>query len=217
MLEIQKSALWFVPLVAVACFCTAPLRATELRICTVADVSGGAAFLVTAAGQTVAAEVGAPLGDIAGFETDPAARLEIRCEDGLVITLGPGTQMDAEGLLGPTDESAGVLLRLWRGITGLVAPNPTWSSLGVETELAIASVRSTEWLVEHEESVGSAVFVALGEVGVTIGDTAQVLSAGQGINAPPDGTPQDIVSWSEERIARSRAALGLGWASSDGQ
>lgn len=145
----------------------------------------------------------------AKLRTGTSARAEIRCDDGLVVTVGVATEVNLEVLVVPGD--AGVLLQLVRGILGLAAPDPVAGGVEVRTPLAIAAVRSTEWLVEHGDAEGSAVFVRAGRVGVRAGTAAVTLGPGEGVTVEPSGAVQPVKRWGAPRIARSTGALGFDW------
>ena len=200
---------------ALAFFLGTPVVAADTRMCAVSSVEGEAFFLIS--GERVAAIEGTDVAEASGLSTGAASRLEVMCDDGVVITLGPETEIAAEGLLAPTDQSEGIFLSLLRGITGIVAPNRTWDRFEVETDLAIASVRSTEWLVEHGSESGTAIFVSLGEVAVQSGNATRALSEGEGISVTASDGVGDIVTWQSDRVLRARTALGFGWATNDAQ
>ncbi|MEQ8349568.1 MAG: FecR family protein [Sneathiellaceae bacterium] len=144
-------------------------------------------------------------------ETGGDTRVEIRCSDGIVVTIGFGTRVDLSHLTGPQDSRGDVLLDLVDGIIGIVAPEGSWSSFRVRTPLAIASIRSTEWLVEHEAGQATAVFVRRGTVAVEAGGTERALSAGEGVTIAADGQPAAVMNWGQPRIARTAARLGFAW------
>ena len=74
----------------------------------------------------------------------PGRAWRSRCDDGLVLTLGAGIEVELEGLIGPAGPAESIVLRLLRGIIGIEAPNRTWKSFEVWTPLAIASARTTD-------------------------------------------------------------------------
>ena len=198
-----------------ACVMPGAMAAADTRTCAVSQVEGEA-YLI-ASGERIGAEVGGTVSERVAFETGAEGRLEIRCSDGLVVTIGPESAVEAEGLLAATDQSESVFLRLVRGITGIVAPDRTWDRFEVETDLAIASVRSTDWLVAHDAETGSAVFVAGGVVEVSADGASETLSEGQGIDVVAGAGLGEIAEWGTERVVEARAALGFDWASATGQ
>lgn len=146
----------------------------------------------------------------AALRTGPGTRVEIRCAGGVVVTLGEGTEIDLSELAAPADAD-GVLVRLFRGIAGFVAPEPQAAPIAVATPLAIASIRSTEWHVESARRTGTAVFVRKGRVAVTAGAATVELAPGEGVDVATDGTLPAPHPWGAARIARAGGRLGFGW------
>jgi hypothetical protein len=103
------------------------------------------------------------------------------------------------------------IFRIPFGVIGIIAPYRNWKRFEVRTPLAIASVRSTEWLVEHRADSGTAVFARKGGVDVASGREVHRLASGDGITITDTGEPPRVKQWSLERIARSGQALGFGW------
>lgn len=199
--------------------------AAEPRACAVTGLEGNRIEIAAAGGWLPLAGAELPEGPTR-LRTGAGTRAEIRCADGLAVTLGPETEIDLSGLVG--DPGRPVLLRLAAGIVGLVAPVAPAGGLAVETPLAIASVRSTEWLVEAGELGATAVFVRAGRVAVTPPGGAEtwLLGPGEGIDlAPPPAPPTrgpgavaapadaeaSVRRWPAERIAAAGARLGFGW------
>jgi ferric-dicitrate binding protein FerR (iron transport regulator) len=186
--------------------------AQAARSCSVSSIQG-APVRVQASGRWSDLKTG-PLGEAARVvATGPAARLEIRCDDDLVLTLGAGVEVELEGLIGRSGASESVVLRLLRGIVGIDAPNRTWESFEVRTPLAVASARTTAWLVEYAEPTGAGVFVRSGSVDVAAarGGAAVRLDAGEGVTIPPGAARVAVVRWGDSRIAGAGATLGFGW------
>jgi ferric-dicitrate binding protein FerR (iron transport regulator) len=184
--------------------------------CTVSAIEG-APVRLKVTGQWSALEQG-PLPDGAeAIATGPGARAEITCEADLVVTIGAGTEVSLDAL---TQEADPAILRLLRGILGIDAPTPAFQGFEVQTPLAIASARSTSWLVEYAEVTGSAVFVRSGSVEVvsTERQPLAVLEEGEGVTIVPDadGSLPDpgainVLEWGPARIDGAAASLGFGW------
>jgi hypothetical protein len=148
----------------------------------------------------------------AKIATGPDARVKIVCDDGIIVTIGSGTEVNLEQLAGLADLQTNIFLQLIDGIIAIVAPTRSWGRFEVRTPVAIASVRSTEWLVENDPADGAAVFVRAGTVVVRIQDGRQVrLGRGEGISVSADGVAGETKQWGAARIARSTAALGFDW------
>ena len=182
--------------------------AAEARECSVARLEGQAVRVWHEGGWSPLGTDRLPDG-AAKIETGRETRVEIRCDDGVVVTVGVATEVNLEVLAGPGAGAAEAVLQLIRGIVGVVAPAA--AGFQVRTPLAIASVRSTEWLVEHGAEEGSAVFVRAGRVGVVTPSRRVVLGPGEGITVPPSGEAGPVKTWGAPRIERSGAALGFGW------
>lgn len=161
-----------------------------------------------AAGAWSPLSPGQPVPAEAKLATGPGTRVKIACDGGIVVTVGTGTEVNLETLVGRGDS---IVVQLVEGILGLLAPADGWRRFEVRTPVAIASVRGTEWLVEHGAE-GSAVFVRAGRVVVRprAGGGAS-LGPGEGITIAADGSPGEVKAWGPPRIARSTAALGFDW------
>jgi hypothetical protein len=196
-----------------------------LRNCIVSRISGGEVTL-DIGGTVGAATEGqmVPVGTI--VTTGPDSRLEIGCDDGVTVTVGAASRIDLAALAGPKGEDRNILLRLFGGIVGIDAPNRTWGKFEVETDLAIASVRSTAWLVEASPEKGTGIFVKRGKVAVRAGDDQALLAEGEGVDIPPaigtgvrgviaSGTlaaeMKPVVKWGDKRLKATDEALGFGW------
>ena len=153
--------------------------------------------------------------------TGPGARAEIICDADLTMTIGVGTEVSLDALLVTRGPSEPVLLRLLRGIIGVNAPNPDWGGFELRTPLAIASARSTSWLVEYAEVTGSAVFVRSGSIELISPQRRPlaVLEEGQGVtivpalsrSLTPDPASIVVVDWGPARLDAAAASLGFGW------
>ncbi len=199
-----------------ACIVVAGPAAAADRACRVTAVEGdNAAYRNGEFWKEISVGLLAPEATV--LRTGPATRMEITCDDGIVVTVGPGTQIDLGELQGPTGEDTSILIQLLGGIVGIVAPERTWGVFEVITPLAIASVRSTEWLVEYEPGAPAAVFVREGRVSVRVGgalvETAS-LGEGEGITVTPAETMlADQTPAEEPKVAAGEAEAGTGSAS----
>ncbi len=191
-----------------------------VRSCSVNAIQG-APVRIQVADQWSALEMGPlPIG-AQRIATGPGARAEIVCDAGLTMTIGVGTEVSLDALLVARGSSEPVLLRLLRGIIGVDAPTPDWGGFELRTPLAIASARSTSWLVEYTEVTGSAVFVRSGSVEVisTLRRPLAVLEEGQGVtivptlarSLSPDPASIVVVEWGPARRDGAAASLGFGW------
>lgn len=184
-----------------------PSAHADPRACTVEAIDGTEAR-GWAAGAWTPLSPGQAVADESKVATGPQTRVKIACDDGIVVTIGTGTEVNLEQLVGA---EPGVIVQLIDGIIGLLTPQRRTGGFSVRTPLAIASVRSTEWLVEHGAD-GSAVFVRAGRVAVDAPAGGRAtLDPGEGITITPDGAAGEVKTWGAPRIARSTAALGFDW------
>lgn len=184
---------------------------SEVRSCIVEGVEGGSARYWQD-GIWSDLRVSLALSPEAKISTGQETRVKIVCDDRIVITIGAATEVNLEQLAGSAGPHTNVILQLIEGIVGIVAPKRTWRRFDVRTPVAIASVRSTEWLVEHDSAGGAAVFVRAGEVAVRVRDGRRfVLSRGEGISISAAGAAGEIKVWGAGRIAKSTEALGFDW------
>ena len=158
-----------------------------------ADVVRGNAVIALAAGDAVYAE------DI--VRTGPDSRLQIVCNDGLQIVVGAGTELAVRSYLTSTsDGRLEILLGLLRGIARLIGgASPTPRTVEIDTRTAVASVRSTEWLIESTDK-GTAVLAIQGEVTVLgLAGGRVVLEPGQGTDVAPGAAPRTPATWGQAR------------------
>ena len=197
-------------------------KAADIRTCQIDRVSGGKVVLDTTTKQQQWTEkfkavTGLNIPVTATVETGPASRVVLHCDDETIITVGPDTKIIIDDLVGQSGPERNILLQLLQGIVGIVAPNRNWNRLEVETSVAIASVRSTEWLVESRTKSGTAVFVTVGSVDVFATDQSYVLMPGEGVTVQDPKANEvnavipEVKRWGEKRIAKSRSALGFDW------
>jgi hypothetical protein len=201
-----KAARWL-PLMAGALVLAAYPAAAQQRSCEVAEVAGEASL--THDGSRSDAQVGADLAVSDLLQTGPSGRIDVACSDGTRVTLGPDTQINLGSLVGEQDANASIGMSLHRGIARFLAPVRTWGTFNVFGPVAVASVRSTEWIMETPK-LGTNVFVLDGVVAVQSkrGDNTQ-LSAAFGIDVAPDGTMGEPKKWGAKRVADVLTRLGL--------
>jgi hypothetical protein len=197
----------WLPILAGALVLVAQPAAAEQRNCEVAEVSGEATL--THDGGRAAAQVGADLAPSDLLRTGSSGRIDVACSDGTRVTLGPDTEINLGSLVGEQDESASIGMSLHRGIARFLAPVRTWGTFNVFGPVAVASVRSTEWIMETPKR-GTNVFVLDGVVAVQgkRGDNVH-LSPTYGVDVAADGTMAEPKKWGAKRVADVLARLGL--------
>jgi hypothetical protein len=125
-------------------------------------------------------------------------KVVIRFDDGSLCTIGP----DSELLLADLAAPQGGWLDLVHGIVRLIlAPGSRAAETGVRTSAAVASVRSTDFIVDAKLD-HAAVFVAEGTVLVTGRLTSQsvTLQAGEGTDIPLRQPPTPPKRWGDKRV-----------------
>ena len=134
------------------------------------------------------------------LRTGADSRALIDCADGLQIAIGPGTEMALRSFV--TDEPGGIrmVLGLLQGITRLIGGLVEGGrSIEIDTRTAVASVRSTEWLVESTAK-GTGVLSIVGEVIVrALAGGAVVLRTGEGSDVAPGAPPKTPALWGAAR------------------
>jgi hypothetical protein len=133
--------------------------------------------------------------------TGPDGRLLIAFPDGLRLAIGSGTEVAIRSYrTGRPQGGLEVVLGLLQGIMRLIGGESTQPRLiEVDTRTAVASVRSTEWLIESTVR-GTGVLAIVGEVTVLALAGGQVrLRPGEGTDVPPGGSPKAPARWGEAR------------------
>lgn len=134
------------------------------------------------------------------LRTGTDSRALIVCRDGLQITIGPGTEMAVRSVV--TDRQGGVqvVLGLLGGIARLLGGAIEGGrAVEIDTRTAVASVRSTEWLVESTGE-GTGVLSLAGEVTVQgLAGGVVVLRPGEGSDVAPGAPPRPATVWGAAR------------------
>ncbi len=133
--------------------------------------------------------------------TGPESRLLIIGGDGLRMAIGADTELAVHSYLvpGPT-AGIEVVLGLLRGIVRLIGGKSSIPrSIAVDTRTAVASVRSTEWLIESTER-GTAVLSIEGQVTVIgLAGGRVELAPGEGTDVAPGAAPKPAAIWGQAR------------------
>jgi hypothetical protein len=134
-------------------------------------------------------------------------KVVIRFDDGSLCTIGP----DSELLLADLAAPQGGWLDLVHGIVRLIlAPGSRAAETGVRTRAAVASVRSTEFVVDAKLD-HAAVFVAEGTVHVTgrLTGASVTLQAGEGTDVGLREPPTPPKRWGDKRVQDVTARTAL--------
>ncbi len=185
-------------------------QAQDSRRCLVSGLEGdGAQFEIGGHGSPLG--LGSLPKGTEAITTGADTRLEITCLDGLVLTVGPDTRIMLGELQGMTGPESSLVMELLRGIVGVVAPYRNWDVFEIRTPVAIASVRSTEWLVGHNAVTGTSVYVRKGRVAVGSPSTDLELDEGEGVALAGTRSVGTVPDWDSRRLVAAQNALGFGW------
>lgn len=191
-----------------AVFLALPAQAQSGRSCGVALVQGPVS--VERGGKRQDVAVGAVLARGDRLVTGAQARAEIRCNDGIRVNVGADTAVETATLVANAPAQQNVILRLLSGIVRVALPAVrSWRRFEVQTPTAVASVRSTDWIVQAQSTGATAVFVVDGQVLAAnrAGNVGAFLQAGDGIDFSADGSLQQSSRWGEARVQRTLAAV----------
>lgn len=181
--------------------------AAEERTCRVAEVFGTASVIHE--GQRAKAEVGMALSAKDTVRTGDSGRIEIVCSDQVVVTLGAATEIGLGSLVGTQGPSETIAMSLHRGIARFLAPIRTWGMFNVFGPVAVASVRSTEWVMETPKK-GTNVLVLDGSVTVRAkAGEGIILGPSHGVDVAADGTMGEPKTWGAERVEKTLKRLDL--------
>ena len=162
----------------------------------------GAAFVIHD-GRASPLRPGRDLDDADRIVTAADGKVAIRFEDGSLCTIGPGSEL----LIGDLASPGGGWIDLVRGIVRVIlAPGARAGASGVRTRAAVASVRSTEFVIEASLD-RAAVFVASGTVEVTgrLTGAAVTLGPGEGTDIGLREPPTPVKRWGDKRVADAMA------------
>lgn len=185
--------------------------AAELRICEVDRIDGpNARYWEAGTWSDLAVGLAVPVDT--KIATGVSTRVRIACDDDTIVSIGSETEVNLENLVATARSQRPVAMQLIEGVIGLFVPKRDGAGFEVRTPVAIASVRSTEWLVEWSPSDAAAVFVRRGEV-VVRGKHGKrfVLGDGEGITVTAAGVEGEVKTWGQARIATSTERLGFDW------
>jgi hypothetical protein len=183
------AATWLLVLVTAAAASSEPIgRVVEQT---------GKVFLVRD-GEVSALRPGVAVSDADRVVTSSDGKVLIQFHDSSLCAVGPGSEVLLADLAAPT----GGLIDLIHGIVRLVlSPGARATETGVRSRAAVASVRSTEFVVDATLD-RAAVFVAKGTVQVTgrLTGASVTLGPGEGTDVDLRKPPTPIHPWGEKRI-----------------
>jgi hypothetical protein len=168
----------------------------------------GVAFVLRGAAQPQALAVGADLYVDDEVRTGADGRLVVESPAGLKLVIGSASEVRIRRWLVDTQRSRlDVILGMLTGVMRLLAESTGGpQTVEVETRTAVASVRSTEWLVEAT-GAGTTVFSVEGPVTVLSPQGSVTLATGDGTDVRLGASPTPPVPWGQARIDRTLARV----------
>lgn len=176
-----------------------PASATEPAVGRVVQQQGDAR--VVRDGEDGMLAIGAPIFVRDRFETGENGRLKIEFADRSLLVIGNGTRIFvADYAISRSGQRLGAMLSLLSGIVRAVIASPG-GHFDIGSRAAVASARSTEWLMEADAGE-TAVFASAGRVAVqAVGTNATVLlQPGEGTDVPAEGAPTQPKLWGQARV-----------------
>lgn len=134
--------------------------------------------------------------------TGPHGRAEIAIGDGSTVTVGAGTTVSVVSFAAAEAGPGRAFLDLIEGILRIaLSGERPWHSFDVRSATAVASVRSTHWIVDATR-VKTGVLVVEGDVAVSsrAGAGEVTLSAGQGTDVLLGRAPTAPKAWGQARV-----------------
>jgi hypothetical protein len=142
--------------------------------------------------------------------TGAGGRALLQLEGGLTVSVASATELVlAELRATPQTSALAAWIELVEGLVRAVLSAPAAEAdVQVRTPVAVTSVRSTEWTVEHAPE-HTAVFCRDGAVAVSAAGTSVVLGPGDGTDVRGAAAPTAPVAWGAPRIERTLARTRL--------
>lgn len=150
--------------------------------------------VIERASGTTSLGLGQPIATGDRIKTGEDARVEIELEGGVRLVLGPESR-----LVVPDQASRAIsVVDLLMGIVRATLPDEGVGGFMIRGRTAVASVRSTEWIVETDDT-STAVFSISGEVQVIGTGGSVLLMPGQGTDVDAGSAPTEPKEWGAER------------------
>lgn len=178
-----------------------------------AEVGGIAALrgevTIVRAGEPQRAEIGDALAAGDRVVTGAAGMALLQFHGGLTVTVARDTSL-VVGDVAPTAARATMAawLELVEGLVRAVLSVPGEHEAEIRTPLAVTSVRSTEWTVQHDPD-HTAVFCRDGAVDVAAAGERVTLGPGDGTDVRGTAPPSAPVQWGAPRVERTLARSTL--------
>jgi hypothetical protein len=172
-----------------------PAAEAQTQVGEVTDLTGPAVALQGDRPRTL--RRGAPVHAEDRLRTYARAKLEVAFRDGGVLRLGPDSVVEVARYAAADGRGT---LQLIRGALRMAIERLSgWTGFEVRTAHAVASARSTEWVVVADTD-GTAVFVVDGRVGVAAQGRTVELGPGEGTDVPAGGPPGAVKRWGQARV-----------------
>ena len=191
-------------LCAVALGGVGPAGAQPAAVGTVTDLVGEATVTRHGASAAQAMGVGTELFEGDRIRTETGARLQLRLQDGSVLTCGEATDLTLDWVLyAPDQDTRSILLRvplgIVRAVTELLVPHSTYE---MYTNTAVISVRGSEWIAEAQPDA-TAIVSLEGEIAVRNVEPGipgeVVLGPGEGVTVETVTPPPAPTVWGDAR------------------
>jgi hypothetical protein len=168
----------------------------------------GVAFVIRSVARPEPLAVGADLYLDDEVRTGADGRVVVESDAGLKLVIGAASEVRIRRWLVDQQRSRiDVVLSMLTGVLRLLGePTTTSRTVEVQTRAAVASVRSTEWVVEAT-GAGTAVFSVEGAVSVRSPQGGVTLRTGDGTDVRLAAAPTPPVPWGRPRIDRTLARV----------
>jgi hypothetical protein len=183
-------------------------QAQDRSPCIASRVAGDAAVQRGATRQAVRPSMPLRQGD--QLVTGAGGRVEIRCPDGSSLVVGERSTVRLSIFI-TDDRPHNAVVELLEGIVRTLLPSGhSWERFDIVTKTAVASVRSTIWIVDAKPDT-TGVFVEDGNVLVSSrANQAQVyLPAGYGVDVGLQPAPLETRVWGAARVSDVQARTRL--------
>jgi hypothetical protein len=178
------------------------------RVCIAARVAGEATIHRGSASQPVRPAMALHQGD--RLVTGAGGRVEMRCPDGSSLVVGERSSVHLAIFITDTGRHNAVVEVLEGIVRALLPSGHTWERFDIVTRTAVASVRSTVWIVDAKpEATG--VFVESGGVLVSsrVNQAQVFLQPGYGVDVGTQAAPLEARQWGQARIDNALARTRL--------
>lgn len=168
----------------------------------------GVAFVIRDVARPEPLAVGAALFVDDEVRTGADGRIVVESDAGLKLVIGAASEVRIRRwLLDQRQSRIDVVLGMVTGILRLLGePTDKSRTVEVQTRAAVASVRSTEWVVEAT-GAGTAVLSIEGAVAVRSPEGGVTLQPGDGTDVRLTGAPTAPVPWGQARVDRTLARV----------